>query len=309
MFSFAPFKSAQVTYKFHFGGGQEANRSIIMKNALKDYQLQLSTYPVLSASEQKDLAVLAKKGDKQARELLINCNLRLVYKIFQDNFAWASKNDEDTLDLIQAGNKGLVRAIDDFDCNAGVAFSTYARNKIFNDIQQQYESEGRMIHIPANVLEEITKIHKASNDFINAYGYEPSYEEISDALGGDYTSERVQYLLKCSMDVDSLDKNLGSNDEEYTYSDIYGDNEDVKVIEHDLLCDETFNLYKTLNDDEAYIVSSLFGVFNYKQKNVSELAKELNTSSYKLQKLIDNILIKLRKYADEIGYEYTAIAA
>lgn len=281
-----------------------------MNSTLKDYQLLLSTYPVLTSEEQKRLAILAKDGDSEARNSLINCNLRLVYKIFQDNFAWASKNDEDTLDLLQAGNKGLIRAINDFDVNAGVAFSTYAKNKIFNDIQQQFESEARMIHIPANVQAEINKIYKVSKTFSLENGYDPSCEEISELMGDGYTEDKIHFLLNCAKEVDSLDRNLSSDsDDTYTYSDLYGDNEDVNIVNNDLLKDETFNLYKKLSKEEAYIISSLFGVFNIQQKSVAELSRELKIPTYKLNALSKSILEKMRQYADEIGYQYFALQA
>ncbi|GAG11329.1 unnamed protein product, partial [marine sediment metagenome] len=152
----------------------------ISKTGLGWYLDQIKSAPLLTAEEEKQLARRVQEhSDPVARERMIRSNLRLVV-----NIAKEYSNPGMTLgDLVAEGNLGLMRAVEEFDADAGVRFSTYAAWWIKQVILRALINAGQPIHIPAYLMKLITKWRRATRKLENKLGRQPTTEEMSGELG------------------------------------------------------------------------------------------------------------------------------
>jgi len=141
-------------------------------------EMNLPRYPLLSDDEMMRLLQEARNGDKKAREKMINCNLKLVFRLVQ-RFA---ERGHDLEDLFQIGTIGLMKAIDKFDLSYHVKFSTYAVPMIIGEIRR-FLRDDHPVKVSRSLKEKAHKIHHKKGELINQLGREPTIGEISDALG------------------------------------------------------------------------------------------------------------------------------
>jgi RNA polymerase sporulation-specific sigma factor len=140
-------------------------------------QMNLPRFPLLSDKEMQKLLKAVKQGDKEARERLVNCNLKLVYSLTQR----FNNRGYDLEDLFQIGTIGLIKAIDKFDLNYDVKFSTYAVPMILGEIRR-FLRDDSTIKISRSLKEIAFKVYKTKEDLTKQFGQEPSITEISEKL-------------------------------------------------------------------------------------------------------------------------------
>ena len=131
--------------------------------------------PVLSAEEEKKLLQLINLGDKNARRIFIERNLRLVVSIAKGYIG----NGMDFEDLIEEGNIGLLKAIDKFDITTGYKFSTYAVFWIRQSISRSIYEQSRNIRIPIDTHNQIKKMNKIKKEYLNKYNRKATYQELA----------------------------------------------------------------------------------------------------------------------------------
>lgn len=141
-------------------------------------EMNLPRFPLLSDNEMQELLRKAKEGDSNARERLINCNLKLVFNLVQR----FENRGHDLEDLFQIGTIGLMKAIDKFDLNYNVKFSTYAVPMILGEIRRFLRDDGS-VKISRSLKEIAFKVYKIKEELINELGREPTIQEISEKLG------------------------------------------------------------------------------------------------------------------------------
>src|SRR5215210_7863438 len=162
-------------------------------------------YPLLKPSEEIELAKRIEKGDLDAKDRMINSNLRLVV-------ANARRYQGQGLalgDLIQEGMLGLIRAVEKFDWRKGFRFSTYATLWIRQAIQRGLENTSRTIRLPVHVAQRARKVGRVERELATKLGHEPSNEEI--ALAAELPLEEVIEIRKAERAIASLDKPVGED--------------------------------------------------------------------------------------------------
>jgi RNA polymerase primary sigma factor len=173
---------------------------------------RIRRYPLLSAAREVELAKQIEVGDRKAKELMINSNLRLVVSIAKKYH----RRDLALLDLIQEGVLGLMRATEKFDWRRGHKFSTYASWWIRQAIKRGNESSSRTIRLPTHVVERTKRIRLAETELGTRLQREPTSQEI--ALSAGLSVKQVVEIQRAGRSVTSLDKPVG--DEQATLGEM-----------------------------------------------------------------------------------------
>ena len=195
-------------------------------NPFKDYLIAIGQYPLLNQEQELELGRRIKdEGDEEAREQLINSNLRLVvYIAKQYKNAYIGIED-----LVAEGNLGLISAVDKYDYTYGYRFSTCATPWIKQAILKALTDKGRPVRLPAHIYQQITQMKKFTDTFLVNNGREPTRAEIAKGLGID--EEKVDSLLKWKQDTISMDMPIG-DEEKNTVADTIADTNDISPAEY-----------------------------------------------------------------------------
>src|SRR5687767_8292652 len=181
--------------------------ALVTTDALQMFLNELRHYPLLSAKEEIELAKRVERGDLEAKERLINSNLRLVVSLAKRYPTY----DLTLLDLIQEGIFGLVRAAEKFDWRKGYKFSTYATFWIRQAIQRGIETKARTIRIPIHVGQRERKIAKAERELSTRLGRAPTDEEISEY--SELSLDHIREAREAARTITSLDRPVGEEGE------------------------------------------------------------------------------------------------
>lgn len=173
---------------------------------LSNYLGEIARHPLLTAVEEVALAQAIERGSQEARERLINSNLRLVVSIAKDYRGRGLS----FMDLIQEGNIGLMKAVEKFDVSKGNRFSTYATWWIRQGVTRALQEKARTIRLPVHVGDDQLRIRKATNRLCMELEREPSIEEIAGALG--FSAEKVRSILEWGRTTASLNKCVEDGD-------------------------------------------------------------------------------------------------
>jgi RNA polymerase primary sigma factor len=173
-------------------------------DALQLFLNEAGRYPLLTPPDEVDLAKRIEGGDLEAKERMINSNLRLVVSIARK---YQGVGELGLLDLIQEGMLGLIRAVEKFDWRKGFRFSTYATLWIRQAIGRALDERGRTIRVPISVAQRERKIANTERELSTRLGRSPTLEEIAEAAG--LQPAQVQELREVSRTVTSLDRPVG----------------------------------------------------------------------------------------------------
>jgi RNA polymerase primary sigma factor len=175
-------------------------------DSLQLFLNEMARYPLLTAREEVELAKRIERGDKAAKERMINSNLRLVVSIAKRY----QGHGVPLLDLIQEGIIGLIRAVEKFDWRRGFKFSTYATWWIRQAVQRAVANKARTIRIPVHVLDDERRIARAQDRLAAALGRPPEDSEIAREL--DLPLEHVRRVREAPRSVTSLDRRVGEDE-------------------------------------------------------------------------------------------------
>lgn len=243
-----------------------------------------SKLPLLSSKEKEELLVKIKDGDKVAREIFIQGNLRLVLSVIQK----FSSRGENADDLFQVGCVGLIKAIDNFDLSVGVKFSTYAVPMIIGEIRR-YLRDYNAIRVSRSVKDTAYKALTAKEELIKETGKEPTIAEIAKRI--DSTEKAVNYALDAIQDPLSLYEPVFHDGGETLF--VMDQISDDKVLDESLI--DSIALYdalKRLNEKERKIVTMRF----FSEKTQMEVANEIGISQAQVSRLEKNAIEHMRKY-------------
>ena len=167
---------------------EAAVKNIPTDDPVRMYFKEIGKVPLLTAEEERELAIRIEQGDQEAKNKLCESNLRLVVSIARRYL----NRGLSFLDLIQEGNLGLIKAVEKFDYTKGYKFSTYATWWIRQAITRSIADQARTIRIPVHMVETINKMIRISRQLLQELGREPSSEEIAAEMG--ITVEKVREI-------------------------------------------------------------------------------------------------------------------
>ncbi|MEK6275096.1 MAG: sigma-70 family RNA polymerase sigma factor [Actinomycetota bacterium] len=173
-------------------------------DALQLFLNEMARYPLLTAEEEVELAKLIERGDKAAKDRMVNSNLRLVVSIAKKY----QGHGLSLLDLIQEGIIGLIRAVEKFDWRRGYKFSTYATWWIRQAVQRGVANKARTIRMPVHIVDRERKIAKAERELLTKLERPPTLQEIAKAAK--LPLKQVREVQEAARAVTSLDRPVGS---------------------------------------------------------------------------------------------------
>lgn len=259
-------------------------------NLIKVYLKDIGKYNLLSREEEMRLAEAASHGDVEAKNALINHNLRLSFSIAKTYMGRGIP----LLDLVQEGNKGLIISVDKFDLSKGFRFSTYATYWIKQSISKAIMDQSRNIRIPVHVIELISNIRKFEKTFQQEHGRDPRTSEIAKALSID--EKKIKQAYYWMKDTTSLDVRVGDEDD-VTVGSFVEDktqSESFMSIEDEERSAAIEKILDTLNDREKVIIKRRFGIGQSRPETLEEIGKSLSLSRERVRQLEASALKKLR---------------
>src|SRR6201994_4093058 len=173
---------------------------------IKIYLREIGQIPLLTPEQEIELAAKIKKGDREARALMIRSNLRLVVKIAHDY----ANLGLPLLDLISEGNIGLMKAVERFDPAKGGKLSTYAAWWIKQSIKRALANQSKTIRLPVHLVDKISKMRRISLQMSEELGREPTDDELAEEIG--ISARKVAQFRTAAIRPASLEAPLGDDD-------------------------------------------------------------------------------------------------
>src|ERR1700738_5123187 len=258
---------------------------------IKIYLREIGQIPLLTPDQEITLAAKIKKGDREARALMIRSNLRLVVKIAHDY----SNLGLPLLDLISEGNIGLMKAVERFDPAKGGKLSTYGAWWIKQSIKRALANQSKTIRLPVHLVDKIYRINRASLQISEKLGREKTYEELAEEIG--ISSGKVSRLKTVSIRPASLDAPI-SDDDSTVFGEIIGDEEaqtPFELFRDKNMRDELRELLEVLDDRERKIIFQRFGLDGGNPKTLEEIGKKFAVTRERIRQLQNIALAKLRR--------------
>ena len=264
--------------------------SVNIEDPVRMYLKEIGKVPLLSAEEEKELAIRMEEGDEEAKKRLAEANLRLVVSIAKRYVGRGML----FLDLIQEGNLGLIKAVEKFDYRKGFKFSTYATWWIRQAITRAIADQARTIRIPVHMVETINKLVRVSRQLLQELGREPTPEEIAEKM--DIPVERVREIIKISQEPVSLETPIGEEEDSHLGDFIQDDNVPVpaEAAAFTLLKEQLDEVLGTLTEREQKVLRLRFGLKDGRARTLEEVGKEFNVTRERIRQIEAKALRKLR---------------
>ena len=281
---------------------QEENADdAFIEDSVKTYLRQIGNVPLLNREQEIELALKIEQGDANAKELMINSNLRLVVCVAK---RYCHTSNMTLLDLIQEGNIGLMKAVDKFDYSKGYKFSTYATWWIRQAITRAIADQDRTIRIPVHMKEMMSKITKATRKFKEQEGREPTHREVAELVNLSY--DKIEEVYKLYSDTISLESPVGDDDDASMLMDFVADDsmpEQFESAEHVLLEEQVEEILQCLTDREKRIIQLRFGFVDGKIWTLEEVGKEFNVTRERIRQIEAKALRHLRSRRDIMKFK------
>ena len=269
-------------------GGEDVN---VVDDSVKMYLKEIGKIELLNADQERDIAQRMADGDEEAKEMLINSNLRLVVSIAKKYM----NRGLSLLDLIQEGNIGLIKAVDKFDNTKGFKFSTYATWWIRQAITRAIADQARTIRIPVHMVETINKLTRVQRQLVQDLGREPTTEELAKEMGME--PAKIREIQKISQDPISIDKPVGEEEDSHLVDFISNDElaapeEEVARI---LLKEDLIKALNSLTERERKVIELRFGLKDGIPMTLEQVGKKLGVTRERIRQIEAKAIRKLSR--------------
>ena len=262
-----------------------------INDAFKLYLRDIHRTKLLSATEEKELALKIEAGDLAARDRMITSNLRLVVKLAKRYL----NQGLPFLDLIEEGNLGLIKAVERFDVSRGFRFSTFATWWIRQGMERAVMNQARSVRLPVHVAEDIGKVSRATYRFRKLTNRDPTLTEIAETLEMDLNHVRkLQVLL---LGTYSMDQPLGENSS-FCLADTLEDTSNPSPVDqiaghnaYEIVSD----LIKSFPATERKILTLRFGLDDHEPQTLETIGRSFGLTRERIRQIEAASLCKLRK--------------
>jgi RNA polymerase primary sigma factor len=258
-------------------------------DSLQLFLNEAGRYPLLTAAQEVELAKAIERGEKEAKDLLVNSNLRLVVSIAKKY----QGHGLTLLDLIQEGIIGLIRAAEKFDWRKGFKFSTYATWWIRQAVQRGVANKARVIRIPVHIVEREQKISRAERELVAQLERAPTDDEV--AKKSKLPLKQVREVRNAARAVASLDRPVGEDDSA-TYGDLFASNDLTpdEQVELDLTEQALHDAVSQLSEREQRILTLRYGLNGTEDpKSLEEIGRILGITRERVRQLEAEALRRL----------------
>ena len=245
---------------------------------------------LLTAQEEVDLSKRIERGSIEAKQKMVESNLRLVVSIAKHY----RNQGLPFLDLIQEGTLGLVRATEKFDYRRGFKFSTYATWWIRQAIARSLADKARTIRIPVHVVEKLNRIGRAERKLVTGLGREPTAEEIAEVTGID--PEEVDSIRRSAQAPISLEKPVGDEDQS-EFGQLIADERAESPYERavEVLTNEALReALENLSYRERRVIELRYGLGDQQPRTLDEVGRTFNVTRERIRQIEHNSLKKLQ---------------
>ncbi len=257
-----------------------------LEDAVQWWAQQAARAPLLSAEQERDLAIRAAEGDERARELLVQANLRLVISIAKHY----TGRGLSMIDLIQEGNLGLMRAVQQFDPTRGSRFATYATWWIRQAISRALQEQATMIRVPHHMTKALQQVRQAAALLQQELGREPTVHEV--AQRAKLTPEQVRELMHAVAKPISLEMPINDSD-----GSVLGD---IIAAETEAEWEQTVDwesLMARLNEREKTVIRLRYGLGGQPSHTLEEVGKLLGLSKERVRQIESRAIQKMQEAA------------
>lgn len=273
--------------------GITITKNILNENSkiLKDFFKDIDKYDIPSGEEQIQLAREALAGNEKSREKLITSNLRFVITCAKKY----TGQGVPLIDLINAGNLGLILAVENFDPDKGYKFLSFAVWYIRREILKEIYNTGRTIRYPITYISKITKVKKAYDSFITEKQREPTEEELIQIAN--ITQKQYDSVILDKSYCQSLDTPI-TDDSSTKLEDVVPD---TSSETNDIFTKESVSkALKVLNQKEYKVITEFYGLDGQQERPIKEIAKEMGLGDERVRQLRKGAIKKLEKRCGRI---------
>lgn len=267
-----------------------AQEGLPVEDPVRMYLKEIGQIPLLDLDTETELARKMYEGDEDAKNRLVESNLRLVVSIAKRYMGKSMV----LLDLIQEGNLGLMKAVEKFDYTKGYKFSTYATWWIRQAISRAIADQSRTIRIPVHMVETIHKVSRSQRQLLQEYGREATSDEIAADIG--MNADKVREIMKISQDPVSLETPIGEADDSHLSDFIPDDDTPTPVDEasYHILREQLGEVLHTLTPREEMVLKLRFGLVDGRTRTLEEVGQEFNITRERIRQIEAKALRKLR---------------
>jgi RNA polymerase primary sigma factor len=265
-------------------------------DAIKLYLREIQKTKLLTADDEKELAGRIAKGDKAARDKMIESNLRLVVKIAKRYI----NRGLPFLDLIEEGNMGLIKAVERFKVSKECRFSTYATWWIRQSIERALVNQSRTIRLPVHVSDDINRMLRVTRELVQRMNREPSVKEVAAEM--EASSVYVRRLMVLLKKTYSIERPMGENNDYFLLDTI----EDTSTISPAVLLEDV-NKYEmiskwfdTLSEIEKKILTLRFGLDDKEPETLDTIGRSFGVTRERIRQIEAKSLEKLRKMVESL---------